>query len=177
VAELFVKRGAKTFGFITGSEGSFASKERLRGFKSRLRKRGFTNIVIGRGNYLYSGGFKAILELKKRGSLPQAIFCANDLMALGAIDALKHSLGMRVPDDVLVAGFDDIPEASWSSYDLTTVVQDGRQMVAEAMKILDSMMSFSGSAGGAIHVLPARLVERSTTLKLKEGAVPDNHRR
>lgn len=169
VAELFVKRGAKSFGFITGSEGSFASKERLRGFKTRLRKHGFNNIVMGSGNYLYSGGFNAILELKKRGPLPQAIFCANDLMALGALDALKHSLEMRVPEDVLVAGFDDVPEASWSAYDLTTVIQDGRRMVAEAMTVLDSMMSSSGSAGGAIHVIPARLVERSTTLKLKAG--------
>ena len=166
VADLLVKRGARSFGFITGSEGSFASKERLRGFKNKLRKHGFPNVVICSGNYLYSGGFNAIIELKKRGPLPQAIFCANDLMALGALDALKHSLGMRVPGDVMVVGFDDVPEASWSSYDLTTIIQDGSLMVAKAMTILDSMMSSSGSSGGALHLVPARLVERSTTLKL-----------
>ena len=167
VADLFVKRGAKSFGFITGSEGSYASNERLRGFKNRLRKHGFATVAIASGNYLYSGGFNAILDLKKRGALPDAIFCANDLMAIGALDALKRSLGVRIPDDVLVAGFDDVPAASWSAYDLTTVVQDGRLMVAEAMAILESMMSSSGSAGGVLRVVPSLLVERSTTLKLK----------
>ena len=74
-----------------------------------------------------------------------------------------HELGLRVPEDVLVAGFDDVPEASWRAYDLTTVVQDGPRMVAEAMSILQSMMSSSGSAGGILRVVPGRLIERSTT--------------
>ena len=139
----------------------------MRGFKNRLRKHGFPTVALASGNYLYSGGFNAILDLKKREQMPDAIFCANDLMAIGALDALKRSLGLRVPDDVLVAGFDDVPEASWSAYDLTTVVQDGRLMVAEAMAILESMMSSSGSAGGMLRVVPSRLVERSTTLKSK----------
>ena len=166
VADLFVKRGAKSFAFITGSEGSYASSQRLRGFKDRLVEQGFPNVATACGNYLYSGGFNAVLNLKSRGVIPDAIFCANDLMAIGALDALRKVIGVRVPEDVLVAGFDDVPEASWSAYDLTTVIQDGRLMVAEAMAILESMMSSSGSAGGALRVVPAQLVERSTTLKL-----------
>ena len=68
-------------------------------------------------------------------------------MAIGALDALRGALGLRVPEDVLVAGFDDVPEASWGAYDLTTVVQDGSAMVAEAMEILKSMLSSSSSGG------------------------------
>ena len=83
-------------------------------------------------------------------------------MAIGALDALRRSLGRRVPEDVLVAGFDDVPEASWKAYDLTTVVQDGPAMVAEAMSILKSMMS-SSSAGRLLRVVPGTLIERSTT--------------
>jgi DNA-binding LacI/PurR family transcriptional regulator len=169
VANLFVKRGARSFAFITGSEGSYASSEHLRGFRSGLRKHGFTSVAIASGNYLYSGGFDSILDLKERGPIPDAIFCANDLMAIGALDALRRSVGLRVPDDVLVAGFDNVPEASWGAYDLTTVVQDGRLMVAEAMTILGSMMSSSGSAGGTLRVVPSKLVERSTTLNLTKG--------
>ncbi|MGB8312899.1 MAG: LacI family DNA-binding transcriptional regulator [Aestuariivirga sp.] len=172
VADLFVKRGARSFAFVTGSYGSYASSERLRGFKNRLRKHGFSTISMAGGNYLYSGGFDAMLELKERGPMPEAIFCANDLMAIGALDALRRSLGLRVPEDVLVAGFDDVPEASWRAYNLTTVVQDGRLMVAEAMTVLESMMSSSSSAGGTLRVVPAKLVERSTTLR---AALGENH--
>ena len=84
-------------------------------------------------------------------------------MAIGALDALRKRLSLRVPKDILIVGFDDVPEASWSAYDLTTVVQDGPRMVAEAMSILQSMMSSSGSAGGILRVVPGKLVERSTT--------------
>ena len=165
VADLLVKRGAKTFGFIAGAAGSHASNERLRGYKTRLREHGLTRITIATGDFLYEGGFKAALELKGRGPFPEALFCANDLMAIGALDALRKKLGLRVPEDVLVAGFDDVPEASWAAYDLTTIVQDGRRMVAEAMTILQSMMSSSGSAGGILRVVPGRLIERSTTAR------------
>ncbi len=169
VADLFVKRGARSFAFITGSDGSYASNERLRGFKNRLCKHGFPSLAIAGGNYLYNGGFQAIVELKERGPIPDAIFCANDLMAIGALDALRRSIGIRVPEDVLVAGFDNVPEASWGAYDLTTVVQDSRLMVAEAMPILQSMMSSSSSAGGTLRVVSSKLIERSTTLKLTKG--------
>ena len=163
MADLFVARGARSFAFISGSEGSHASKQRLLGYRSRLRERGFTRINIATGDFLYEGGFNAILGLGERRPLAEAIFCANDLMAIGALDALRGPMGLRVPEDVLVAGFDDVPEASWGAYDLTTVVQDVPSMVAEAMSILQSMMSSSGSAGGVLRIVPGKLIERSTT--------------
>jgi len=165
VAELFMARGARSFAFIAGSEGSYASNERLRGYRNRLGKFGFIRVETATGDFHYDGGFRAILELQRRGPMPEAIFCANDLMAIGAVDALTRSLGLRVPQDVLVAGFDDVPEASWGAHDLTTVVQDVPAMVAEAMSILQSMISSSGSAGGILRVVPGRLIERSTTLR------------
>ncbi len=164
VADLFVKRGARTFGFVAGSKGSHASGERLRGFRTRLRHHGHDDIAVVAGNYHYDGGFAAVRSLIDLGSVPQAIFCANDLMALGALDALRHS-GHRIPEDVLVAGFDNVPEASWLSYDLTTVVQDGEAMVREAMAVLKAMMASDNSAGGTLRVVPGRLIERSTTLR------------
>src|SRR6185295_10801834 len=69
VADLLVKRGAKTFGFIAGAEGSYASDERLRGYKNRLREHGFPRIEIAAGGFLYEGGFNAVLQLKERGIL------------------------------------------------------------------------------------------------------------
>lgn len=165
IADLFVARGARSFGYISGSVGSYASKERLRGYRTRLRQHGFGQIETITGDYRYDGGYRAILALKQRGPMPEAIFCGNDLMALGAIDALKYALRLAIPGDVLVAGFDDVPEASWKSYSLTTIVQDCKLMVADAMTVLQSMMSSGNSAGGILRIVPCKLVERSTTMR------------
>jgi DNA-binding LacI/PurR family transcriptional regulator len=165
VADLFVARGARSFAFVGGSEGSHASSERLRGYRTRLFDHGFPHVETTAGNFSYKGGFQAALALRQRGALPEAIFCANDLMAIGVIDALRRKLAARVPQDVLVAGFDDVPEASWSGYDLTTVVQDVPAMVTEAMSILQTMISSSSSAGGIHRVVPGKLIERSSTIR------------
>ena len=162
VADLFVAGGARSFGFITGSEGSYASAERLRGYRERLGELGFDEPRTATGDYLYRGGFEATLSMFAPADRPAALFCANDLMAIGALDALRGPLGLRVPEDVQVVGFDDIPEASWEAYSLTTVVQDGPAMVARAMSALQSMMS-SDHLAGELHVVPGQLVERATT--------------
>lgn len=163
IADLFVERGAKSFGYIAGSAGSHASKERLRGYRARLRRHGISEVQIVNGDYHYGGGYEAVLSLGRLGPMPDAIFCGNDLMALGAMDALRLELGFSVPRDVLVAGFDDVPEASWKSYDLTTVVQDYRRMVADAMEVLQSMMASGNSAGVTLRVVPGKLIERAST--------------
>jgi DNA-binding LacI/PurR family transcriptional regulator len=162
IADLFVKRGARSFAFIAGSAGSHASDERLRGYRTRLRQRGFAKVAIANGNFDRDGGYDAMLALADKGTVPEAVFCANDLMAIGALDALRAKLGKRVPEDVLVAGFDDVPEAAWGAYDLTTFVQDGPRMVAAGIEILGSMISSTESAG-VLRVVPGRLIERSTT--------------
>jgi DNA-binding LacI/PurR family transcriptional regulator len=165
VADLFLMRGAQSFAFVGGSEGSHASSERLDGYRARLFDRGFTNVETTAGHFSYKGGYDAVIDFRRRGALPDAIFCANDLMAIGAIDALKRKVGARVPQDVLVAGFDDVPEASWSGYDLTTVAQDVPAMVCEAMSILQTMISSVSSAGGIHRVVAGRLIERSSTMR------------
>ncbi|MCP4381784.1 MAG: LacI family DNA-binding transcriptional regulator [Hyphomicrobiales bacterium] len=163
VAGLFVKGGARTFGFVGGLAGSPASIERFEAYKEALRQHGFMEIETATGDYRYDGGFDAIVAFGKNGKLPDAIFCANDLMAIGGLDALRGPLGLRVPEDIMIAGFDDIPQASWNAYDLTTVVQDAQTMVAEAMTGLRAMMSSSASTGGILRIVPAKLIERSTT--------------
>jgi len=162
VADLFVARGARSFAFIAGSEGSHAGDERLRGYRGRLREHGFTKLAVARGTFDRDSGYEAMLSLGRKGPLPEAVFCANDLMAIGALDALRTVLGKRVPEDVLVAGFDNVPEAAWGAYDLTTFVQDGPLMVEAAIEILGSMISSTDSAG-VLRVVPGRLIERSTT--------------
>jgi DNA-binding LacI/PurR family transcriptional regulator len=162
VADLFVARGARSFAFIGGSEGSHASLERRRGYEERLRALGASKVRFATGGYSYEGGFAATGALCAVGK-PDAIFCANDLMAIGAIDALRHHLKIRVPEEVLVAGFDDIPQASWGAHNLTTVVQDYRAMVAEAVSMLQKMISADRPRGGVVRTVASKLVERQTT--------------
>lgn len=169
VADLFVARGARSFAYIAGSAGSHANRERLRGYRDRLREHGFDPVAVAAGDFSYEGGFRAVTALSADGRLSDAVFCANDLMAIGVLDALRGPLGLRVPEDVLVAGYDDVPEASWAAYDLTTIVQDAPAMVAAAMSILEAMMTSGRSADGVVQVVPTKLVERSTTLARRPG--------
>ena len=85
---------------------------------------------------------------------------------MGAIDAIRRVVGLRVPEDVMIAGFDDIPAASWLAYDLTTFIQDAPMMVEEALKIVSSTTVSHPSAGEIRIVVPARLIERGTTRQL-----------
>jgi DNA-binding LacI/PurR family transcriptional regulator len=162
VADLFVARGAQSFVFIGGSEGSYASLERRRGYEERLRSLGISEVRFATGDYSYEGGFQATCALFAVGK-PDAIFCANDLMAIGAIDALRDHLKLRVPEDVLVAGFDDIPQASWAAYSLTTVVQDYRAMVTEAAAMLNTLISADGPTRRVVRTVATKLVERKST--------------
>jgi DNA-binding LacI/PurR family transcriptional regulator len=162
IADLFVARGARSFGFITGPAGSRANIDRRKGFEGRLAELGARPPAVEPGDYRYEGGFAAALRMFSGRQRPEALFCANDLLAIGAIDALRQSLGLRVPEDVLVAGFDDIPAASWASVGLTTFLHDAAGMVDKAVAVVTA-----ATAGGAPAVAPmivsAPLIERATT--------------
>ncbi len=77
--------------------------------------------------------------------------------------ALRKRIGLRVLEDVLIAGFDDIPSASWAGFDLATFVHDGPRMVDEALSILRAAETAHAPVGEVRVVVPARLVERGTT--------------
>jgi DNA-binding LacI/PurR family transcriptional regulator len=164
VADLFVARGARTFAFIGGTPSDYASAERLRGFRERLATHGLGDVIEAMGDYRYENAFDATTALLERHAAPDALFCANDLMAFGALDALRRA-GLRIPGDVLVAGYDDVPAAAWGSFDLTTVDHDTEAMVAAAIAILQARMTDTGTepADGIATTVPVRLIERATT--------------
>src|SRR4051794_35901808 len=165
IADLFFNRGGSRFGFIAGAKSSAASEARLKGYRSGLRAREILNVEVARADFRYEDGVAAALELYRNGAGPDAIFCANDLIAMGAMDALRHRLGRKVPDEVLVAGFDDIPAASWAAYELTTFVQDSAGMVEAAVALLVAATASALPFGGRRAVLPSQLVERSSTAR------------
>ena len=90
IADHFLDRGASRFAFVTGPSESPASGDRLRGYRDRLAERGVTAVRVEPGDFRYEGGQAAALALfADRQRRPDAIFCANDLLAIGAMDAIR----------------------------------------------------------------------------------------
>ncbi len=90
-----------------------------------------------RGGYDYESGRAGLHELVKSGKpMPQVAVCANDVMAIGCIDAARFDLGLSVPDKLSVVGFDGVGPSTWSSYQLTTIRQPIQRMAEAALTLL-----------------------------------------
>ena len=136
VADALADAGHQRIAYIAGEPGSSTNQDRERGFTSRLRERGHEVAFVEQGDYSYESGYAAAKRLLERADRPDAIFCANDLMAMAALDVARTDLGLRVPEDVSIVGFDDNELASWPKYDLTTVQQPVDRMVDATIEVL-----------------------------------------
>ena len=136
IADLLVDAGHERIAYIAGAANTSTNLDREQGFVNRLKERGKRRPIKETGDYTYQGGYDAACKLFERSTKPDAIFCANDIMAIGAMEALRTEFGARVPEDVSVVGFDDTAPADWPSYDLTTIRQRVNLMVDETIRIL-----------------------------------------
>ncbi|MCL2250015.1 MAG: LacI family DNA-binding transcriptional regulator [Oscillospiraceae bacterium] len=162
VADFLHGRGYKSFGFISGLQLSQTSDFRYKGFTERLHEHGYVPPVSISGDYSYRSGYEGLLEMKQRGKLPQAVFCVNDLMALGAMDAARSVLGMKIPDDIAFVGFDNLEQGSWQSYKLTSVKQPLDEMISHTQNYLTKKFDNAETSGGYI-LLKCKLEERSSS--------------
>ncbi len=160
IANLLLDAGHHRCAFIAGVEDTSTNVDRERGFVDRLAERGMELSVRDVGDYSYSGGYQAAARLLSRKDWPDAIFCANDITALGAIDAARQE-NFRVPEDVSIIGFDDIPPSAWPSHDLTTVRQRINLMVEETTDILLARIQ-DPSLPTATRLIPGDFVARGT---------------
>jgi DNA-binding LacI/PurR family transcriptional regulator len=163
-AQSLIERGYKKIAFMAGLENSSTSIERERGFKDELKKSGLKIYRRAVGNYDFNEAKKATHELFK-GEAPDAVFVANDHMAIAAMDVIRHELKLQIPKDVGLIGFDDIPQAAWDSYQLTTIAQPLRQMVDSTVHLLLGQIKTKISPSHI--VIPCALVERKTLRFLK----------
>lgn len=138
LVNLLVESGQhKSFAVIGGPKDSEVSTQRTQGAIDRLKILGITDIIQADGDYTYQSGRIALQEIvKQRGSVPDAIICANDIMAIGCMDEARYHLNLDVPGDVSVVGFDGVTSASWSSFDLTTIQQPVESMAEAAVTML-----------------------------------------
>jgi DNA-binding LacI/PurR family transcriptional regulator len=166
IAEAFLAAGAKSFAMITGDPKGTTSQDRVRGFVERLLEEGIRrgDIIEVEGNSSYEGAANAALRIFKDTSRPRpdALFGINDIMSMGAIDALRSRLGLNVPDDLMVGSFDDIPEARRSPYQLTTVRQPIDEMVDETLSILHLDEPDRPIERGIDRPIVGRLIWRNT---------------
>ncbi len=167
IGEAFLAAGARSFAMITGDPGATTSQDRVRGFVEHLVDHGVRRTAIeeATGFATYEGGAKAAAELfadRGRRGLPDALFCINDIMAMGAMDHLRIRLGVRVPDDLMVAGFDDIPDAQRLPYRLTTVRQPIDGMVDETLAMLHLDQPLRAIEPGVDKALAGSLIWRDT---------------
>jgi len=105
----------------------------------------------------------AARRLLKGRIIPEAIFCANDLMAIGVIDIARSEFGLRIPKDLRVAGFDNSIVGSWQSYNLTSVDQNISHMVDLAIKIVTRQLRGDGGQGGEHLQVQGKLIVRRST--------------
>lgn len=161
--EHLVQLGHRRIAFIAGDETIEGVKDRRRAYTDTLERHGLPRSadLVTKGDLSQMKGFEAASRLLKLAEPPTAIFAANDLSAFGAIAAVGEA-GLRVPDDVSVVGFDDIPMAAQVHPALTTVRQPFQQMAKAAVNSLLATMA-GAEAPAARITLPAELIVRDST--------------
>jgi DNA-binding LacI/PurR family transcriptional regulator len=159
-----LEKGHRRIGIINGpaTGATTTTDQRLRGHQKAMQQAGlaFDPVLMVYGDYTRAGGQRATEQLLGLPEPPTAIFAFNDRMAMGAVRAL-HAVGLNVPRDVAVAGFDNIPTAADFSPALTTVQQPGRQIGHVAAKMLFDLIAGVPVPNRKV-VLPAEFIIRQS---------------
>ena len=135
--------GHRRFGIISGPDDSFVGRQRVDAAMTRLAASGVTPRLVT-GNFDHPSGAVGLRSLLREGERPEVIICANDLMAIGAIDAARHEYNLELPRDLSIVGFDGVGPARWTSYSLTTVSQPVTRMTDAAVTMLMDRIAVPG---------------------------------
>lgn len=161
ITEYLINLGHRRIAEISGPMNWFGALARHTQWESTLQKAGLTPMMSVQGNWSAKSGYQSAKRLLTESPGFTALVVANDQMALGAIYAL-HERGLRVPDDVSVVGFDDIPEASYFMPPLTTIHQDFNQLGEMGVRYLLECIQYPETVIKQ-HVLYPKLVVRHST--------------
>ena len=133
--------GHRPFGVIAGPEDSYVGEVRRRSAIDTLAQAGAAAPAVVRGDYSYASGGAGLSELLALDPALDAVICASDQMAIGAIDKARIELGRKVPDDLSIVGFDGAGPARWLSYDVTSIRQPVRRMTEAAVEMLSGLIA------------------------------------
>jgi LacI family transcriptional regulator len=158
-----IDRGHCRIAMIAGVEATPPRERRVLGYKQALAEHDIPldPILIRGGDFNEAGGYQGMKELLKLEPLPTALFAANDLMAIGAMIALREA-GLRVPTDIAIAGFDDIPAAAVVNPPLTTMAQYPERLGIRASQMLFERLRGEAPECGRLEVQRCGLVIRES---------------
>jgi LacI family transcriptional regulator len=160
----FVSLGYRRIAHITGPEGNWDAEERLRGYQAVLARGSGADELIVRGDFSEESGYLAGRRLLALAPRPDAVFAGNDMMAIGCLYAFTEA-GLRVPDDIAIGGFDDIPISRYVTPALTTVRAQTTELGRQALSALAQSISSAGTGKGQRTVLDTQLVLRDSCHK------------
>jgi LacI family transcriptional regulator len=171
IAKHLVDLGHRKFAFIGGLEGHFAAEQRWEGVTRALEECGLGRKAVKffRGDFSFKAGVDLTPGLLSGRAVPTALICSNDDMAVGALFA-AHKLGISVPDDLSITGFDDTPVSALIWPPLTTVHQPIREMASRAIELMTEQMTSTGwGANRGFNQLLHEIVIRQSTAPLAEA--------
>ncbi|NHL69433.1 LacI family DNA-binding transcriptional regulator [Burkholderia ambifaria] len=150
-AQRLVRAGARRLAFVGPRTASYSARSRADAFAQGLQRGDAFDAslvrVIDTRSDTHACGIDAARQLFASGERPDGVFCSSDLLALGVVDAARDAFGLRVPDDLRVIGFDDIPAAAYDAYRLTTLRQDTQGLAHAAVDLLaDRIQTFDGAS-------------------------------
>lgn len=170
LAEFLIEGRHQRIAYIAGWEGASTQRDREAGFREGLANAGAVLFDRAVGDYRFEGAQAAARRMfagKPLTKRPDAIFVANDHMAIAAMDVLRHELGLRVPEEVSVVSFDDVPQAAWPSYGLTTVRQSAARMVEATVEALMARIEAGDETPRRVEIEGALIVR--TSARVPEG--------
>jgi LacI family transcriptional regulator len=164
--EYLIGLGHRRIGFISGTRSMGCASERLRGFEWALKKNGLRGDpkLIATGDFQQQQGYACARELLSLRPRPTALFASNDVMAYGAMEAARE-LGLRIPEDISIIGFDDVPQSEAVHPPLTTVRQPLKEMGRSAARML--VKRIAGADAGASD--PVSRIELPTSLTIRQS--------
>ncbi len=169
IADHLIERGNKRLAYVAGRPDASTTVDRWKGFRRRAVQRGLAVPVREEaGAFSYQAGYAAAMRLFANGPRPDAVFGANDIVALGVMDAARREFSIRIPEDLSVVGFDDIPMAAWPPYSLTTLRQPTAAMIESTVDLVRKLMRRS-PLKAEITRIPGELIERGTTAFRKKS--------
>ncbi len=135
-AEFLIAGGHVRIAHVMGWQGSSTGRDRAEGFKQAMAAAGLQPVAMIDGMYDRDTAARVSRDLCSGPDRPDAIFVGNDHMAFAVMDELRFGLGLRVPEDVSIIGYDDVPMAAWPAYGLTTIRQPVNRMVAATVEAI-----------------------------------------
>lgn len=164
IADYLIDAGHRSLAYVAALPDASTNVARSKGFRERVVERGVAEpIVIEAGQFGYHAGYDAAQRLRDWDAVPDGVFCANDILAIGFLDGVRRELGIRVPEDLSIVGFDDIEMAHWPSHSLTTVQQPIEKMLEATIALAEELATNASHEPFVQLIEPGAVIERATT--------------